>query len=177
MKIQVVDLEREPVYVDSSISAAELSFEQVDALLKDAVDVTATVSKQDDQVRVAGQLKTSITFVCNRCLKEFRQPLNRAFDLTYLPVALLRRQEDEVEVSYQNLDIGFFDGVELDLNVLLVEQIMLSLPMKPVCQAGCKGLCPVCGIDLNARACECRSLPGDPRRAPLAALREKLKKH
>jgi uncharacterized protein len=42
--------------------------------------------------------------------------------------------------------------------------------MKPLCRDGCKGLCPVCGANLNVTTCGCDTRWADPRLAPLKAL-------
>jgi len=55
------------------------------------------------------------------------------------------------------------------------EQVLLSVPMKPLCRNDCAGLCPVCGRDLNEGACNCRKEELDPRLAPLAQFKETLK--
>ncbi len=59
----------------------------------------------------------------------------------------------------------------LDLGLLCWEEFMLSLPMRPVCKEGCKGLCPTCGINLNENSCACTQDEGDPRLAALRALK------
>ena len=52
------------------------------------------------------------------------------------------------------------------------EQFVLSLPMKPLCRHECKGLCAVCGTNLNRGACDCKRDWEDPRLAPLKALKK-----
>jgi uncharacterized protein len=49
------------------------------------------------------------------------------------------------------------------------EQFYLALPMKPLCSEGCKGLCAMCGTNLNKGSCDCKREWEDPR---LAALKE-----
>ncbi len=60
---------------------------------------------------------------------------------------------------------------KLDVALLCWEEFMLSLPMRPLCQEGCKGLCPSCGINLNENSCACTQDEGDPRLAALRALK------
>jgi uncharacterized protein len=50
------------------------------------------------------------------------------------------------------------------------EQFYLVLPMKPLCQEGCRGLCVQCGTNLNSASCECAPVWEDPRLAPLKGL-------
>ena len=58
-------------------------------------------------------------------------------------------------------------GDVIDLDEILREQIILALPMYPRCSPECRGLCPVCGIDLNQETCDCQRDEIDPRLAVL----------
>jgi uncharacterized protein len=58
----------------------------------------------------------------------------------------------------------------LDLGELLREQFLLALPMKPLCDDGCRGLCPECGANLNRTPCGCAPTWEDPRLAALKGL-------
>ena len=73
--------------------------------------------------------------------------------LTYLPPPT--DLEVERELDLDDLDTASHDGVEVDLEPLLREQLVLAVPIKPVCQPECKGICPNCGTDLNKKACGC----------------------
>ncbi|HLG66399.1 MAG TPA: DUF177 domain-containing protein [Acidimicrobiales bacterium] len=59
---------------------------------------------------------------------------------------------------------------ELDLRPMVRDAVALELPMAPLCQEGCRGLCPSCGADLNVETCDCVA-PRDPRWANLDVLR------
>ena len=61
-----------------------------------------------------------------------------------------------------------FRGEEIDLTEGIQEQVVLNLPMRPLCREDCKGLCAACGADLNLGECNCRRQPPD---GPFAALR------
>jgi len=50
-------------------------------------------------------------------------------------------------------DVVFHDGRALDLDVPVREAAILARSMAPLCRPDCKGLCPVCGADLNERPC------------------------
>jgi uncharacterized protein len=59
----------------------------------------------------------------------------------------------------------------LDLTEVVRQNLLLSIPISPVCDSQCRGLCPGCGANLNEEACTCHREEGDPR---LSALRELL---
>ena len=65
-------------------------------------------------------------------------------------------EEEEIELSEQDLVSATYSGDEIDLTHELEEQVAMEIPLKPLCGEGCKGLCPVCGTDLNQAACSCQ---------------------
>jgi uncharacterized protein len=87
-------------------------------------------------------------------LKEFSSPLSTAFDLTLHPLKEVLGEE-EIELGSEEMESGFFEGGEIHLSEIACEQIFLELPYQPLCQEGCKGLCPTCGKDLNLSSCDC----------------------
>jgi uncharacterized protein len=76
-------------------------------------------------------------------------------------------RDEEIEVSADELDVGFFSGDGIALADVVTEQVILSMPMKVICRPDCRGLCPVCGADLNRVICDCPKARGD---SPFAAL-------
>jgi uncharacterized protein len=79
-------------------------------------------------------------------------------------------EEPEVELSPEIVDevnLGYYREDEIDLDPIVLEQIVLQIPIKPLCREACKGLCPQCGADLNVESCECRVDSGDLRFAVL----------
>jgi uncharacterized protein len=90
----------------------------------------------------------------------------------YLP-ATAAPAESEREVGDDELDTAFYQDGVIDLGQLVREQILLLLPMKPLCKESCAGLCPVCGTNLNTGSCACSPEWDDPRLAPLKALARK----
>lgn len=126
-------------------------------------------------VRIQGVLSTQLDLTCGRCLKTFQKAIEKSFDLTYVPNEQMKFAE-EVQLSYQDMDIGLFSRSKIDLNSVIIEQIVLEIPMKPICSPDCQGLCDQCGADLNLGPCGCAREVTDPRWAGLAVLRDQFKK-
>ncbi|MDH4101483.1 MAG: DUF177 domain-containing protein, partial [Nitrospirota bacterium] len=63
--------------------------------------------------------------------------------------------ERDKEVKPSEIDVNYFDGVSLDTTEIILAQISLDAPMKPLCREDCAGLCPRCGADLNNGPCGC----------------------
>jgi uncharacterized protein len=105
-------------------------------------------------VLMTGKVQTTLRLQCVRCLKEFSYPLSTTFELTLHPLKEAP-SEGETELGSEEMESSFFEGGEIHLSEIACEQIFLEIPYQPVCQEGCKGLCPVCGKDLNISSCEC----------------------
>ena len=96
-------------------------------------------------------------------------PVDAAFDLRYVPQAE-NAGEGEREIAEDDLTTAFYREGMLDVIELLREQFQLALPMKPLCSEACRGLCPVCGTNLNKGQCDCTPRWEDPRLAALKGL-------
>jgi uncharacterized protein len=137
------------------------------------VMLTFDVDRQEPgRYRVRGHVNGELELTCGRCLEPFTMPVAGSFDLRYVPRAE-NVGEGEREVGEDDLTTAFYDDDQIDLSELISEQFHLALPMKPLCSADCKGLCPHCGTNLNTDPCNCDKKWEDPR---LAALRELARK-
>ena len=114
----------------------------------------AKIERAGHSVLIHGKVQASLRFRCVRCLKEFSSPLSSTFDLTLYPLKKSSLRE-ETELSAEDLESNFFEGGEIHLSEIACEQIFLDIPYQPLCQKACKGLCPVCGKDLNLGSCGC----------------------
>jgi uncharacterized protein len=94
---------------------------------------------------------------CGRCLESFAAPAAIDFDLLLVPGPPTADAADE-ELSLTDLDLDYYTGEKtVDLESLLREQIILMMPLKPLCDETCKGLCPRCGANLNRETCTCQT--------------------
>lgn len=135
------------------------------------VDLAFEIHKDKDKFRLVGTVVTELELPCSRCLEPFRLPVAAPFDLRYLPASEVS-SDGEREVDDEDLETSYYENDAIDLNGLMREQFYLALPMKPLCQDDCRGLCPQCGTNLNAGNCSCAPVWEDPR---LAALKNLLK--
>jgi uncharacterized protein len=134
------------------------------------VHVAFDIHKDKDKFRLVGTLETELELACSRCLEPYRLPLSAAFDLRYLPASSAVFAEGEHEMDEDDLEISYYRDDQIDLNELLREQFYLTLPMKPLCREDCRGLCPLCGTNLNTSTCDCAPTWDDPRLAALKGL-------
>ena len=134
------------------------------------ISLAFDISKDNQQFRLVGTVRTTLEMPCSRCLELFIMPIDQAFDLRYQPHAQ-NSGEGEREIEEDDLTTAFYENDEIDLGHLMREQFYLALPMKPLCRADCQGLCPVCGTNLNKGACSCKREWEDPRFAALKKLK------
>jgi uncharacterized protein len=131
----------------------------------------------ENTVHVRGRLEAAVEIDCGRCLGRYAVELGQELDLFYLPraAAQAEAEEEEVELSDRDVVVGYYDADRLDLGEAVREQILLGLPLKPLCRADCQGLCPRCGKNRNATPCGCapEEEPGDSRLEPLRRLIDK----
>ena len=140
---------------------------------QDTAHVFIKLSTLGKMVFAEGTVKISATLKCSRCLKDFSYPLDLTFSGEYTPTEV-SDEEKEYELAENELNLDFYSNEEIDITELVTEQILLNVPMKPLCDPECPGICPVCGKDLNEGACSCRTEKVDPRLSPLERLKEKM---
>ena len=155
----------EKVYDPGVFSADREAFQVVAP-----VALSFDILKDKEQFHLTGTVRTTLELPCSRCLEPFTSPVDASFDLRYQPHAL-NTGNDEREIEEDDLSTAFYENDEIDLGQLMREQFYLSVPMKPLCQDDCRGLCPVCGTNLNRGTCDCKQDWEDPRLAVLRNLK------
>lgn len=118
------------------------------------VDVKGIITKKGSIYILKGELSTVLSLSCDRCLKKFDYPIHAKFDREF------SSEKDNQEDEEDNIKIS---NSILDLTDVVAETIYLELPMKHLCHDECKGICVVCGQDLNEKACGCSNDNIDPR--------------
>ena len=175
MFIEIQELKPEPLHIHHVFPVGEIDFVHEDAMLDEPVTADFTLRHKGLDLYVDGFIKTRIQFRCSRCGKAFSRPFFTEFDLSYLPQPQWSNDDLEIEPKYEDLDIAFYDGVAFDVNLMVLEQIELAMPMKFVCKEDCKGLCYKCGADLNEGECGC-SREIDPRLSVLLDFNKRNKR-
>lgn len=121
------------------------------------------------EIRVEGHVEGTLTGDCDRCLEPVVVPVDCRFDLLYRP-DFENESGEEIEIDEEESEVGFYEGAGLELAEIVREQVLLSLPARRLCSAGCKGLCAVCGQNRNIKECQCQPSLADERWAALKSL-------
>lgn len=176
MFIAIEDLKEEPLHIKHVYAAGGIRLDHEDAVLIKPIQVDFVLTHKERDLRVEGRFETAIHLKCSRCAKEFTRPLSASYDLFYLPQPKWKSDNDEIELRYEEMEIGFYDGVRFDVDLMTLEQIELAIPMKLLCREDCPGLCYLCGADLNEGPCACNKQETDSRLAVLLDFRKKMDK-
>jgi len=107
------------------------------------------ISKKEGTLFLDVQVEGSVRVVCSRCLDRFDYPLRGSNRLVLYP------ENVELEGVDSDDDRDYYDGEKVDVKEILDEEISLIVPFNPICHDDCKGLCSVCGTNLNKGACGC----------------------
>jgi uncharacterized protein len=124
-------------------------------------------------IRLTGEVSTTLDTACARCLEPVVQKVDRKFDLLYRPLGVDAGRA-EISVTSAEAEISYYQGESLLLEDVVREQVLLALPLRVICREDCKGLCPHCGKNLNVEQCHCAEPMEDPRWSALKDIRSKL---
>lgn len=165
------------------IIVSEIPEEGIDIELDEAITVESvkTVSPLHaslklrtlgSEVLVNGMLEGDVELLCSRCLNAYNMGVRSQINVVYEPSERINKEERH-KLKSDELDIGFYKEDTLDTDEVLTEQLLLNIPMKPLCSPECKGICPKCGADLNVSGCKCSTSEIDSR---LKVLEQLLKR-
>jgi uncharacterized protein len=138
----------------SSLLAYLENLSQIDFDFETPPQSEVRVWKAGQSVLIKGKVQTNLQLQCVRCLKEFSFPISSTFELTLHPLKETSSTEEK-ELVEEDMASSFYEGGDIHLSEIACEQIFLEIPYKPLCHEECKGLCPICGKDLNLTSCNC----------------------
>jgi uncharacterized protein len=151
----LIDLDRLPkegVRLSRDFEFLGLDLVEENAVFLEPAHAEVSVRLVGDEILVQGEVSARLSFVCSRCLTPFEFPVASRFDLVYLPEDIDALSE---ELSDEKLDQMFYSGRQLDLRTVVLEQLNLTFPAKPLCASDCEGICAVCGELIRDAKCSC----------------------
>ena len=122
------------------------------------IRVNGMVMNTGSSLRVTGNVTARRSFVCDRCLAVGEREI--ALDLS----------EDYTKTPGETDETAVYDGASIVLDDLVRDTLLVAEPLRELCKSDCKGLCPVCGQNLNEGQCDCDTFVPDPRLAALESL-------
>ena len=151
----IVDLDRIPekgleVSKEFEVDNDEL-VEENSVFLK-PVHAEFKLKKIGEEIFIKGKISTALSFICSRCLCPFEYVVDSNFDLIYLPEEL---DDADESLDKEDLDRFFYHSRKIDLKDVILEQLNLTFPLRPLCSEDCQGICPVCGKIIKTGECSC----------------------
>lgn len=122
------------------------------------VKIEGTLKNENEIFVFEAKCSTEIVLLCDRCLAPVRKEL--CFEI----------KERFAHTGRGNEETETFSGDQIDLTDFVKRGMITALPMKILCSEDCKGLCSICGKDLNEGECGCDTTSIDPRFESLRAL-------
>lgn len=124
------------------------------------LDGMARMTRTANGILAHIMMTATVSSQCVRCLADFELPLHTDFTELYAFSAN----------STTDSDLIFPEDGYINLVPLIREYMLLELPIGPLCRPDCKGLCPVCGENLNETTCHHEDDSIDPRLSILKSL-------
>lgn len=172
MKLYVPDLRKEEGKFVSYNSALRLNIagNEDDPVLNINLQA-AYVAKM---ILIKGNWDAEMKGECSRCLEKCRYYVTESFYEEFRQINILDESlgKDNGIIAEEG-EMFVFRGDTLDLKEYFRQSFLMSQPLKILCRSDCKGLCPVCGVNLNYKQCNCSENDLDPRWDLLQKLKEK----
>jgi uncharacterized protein len=175
MIVNVAPLLKQPVGAQADYHVAESPIDPKgeNSGLREAgavsIDADIVATHTNPGAYLEGEADASLEATCSRCLTPIEAPVHAEFAEQYYARFGVVSGEPLGDAPTDAKTIG--SDFKIDLTPLLREEIILATPLAPLCRPDCRGLCAVCGEDLNRRPHE-HEAPVDERLAKLEKLRD-----
>ncbi|MDQ6419299.1 DUF177 domain-containing protein [Paenibacillus sp. LHD-117] len=155
--------------VKEELDVSDLFKGRSDVIQAGPLSVSLEVTGHDGYITVEGEMSADLELACSRCLEPTKEHTVIPFYEQFKPATSDTPGDEE---SDEEEDDEFVEvaGDKLDLKPYLEESLLLFMPFAPLCAKDCKGLCQVCGQNLNEHTCSCKNEKIDPRFAALKDL-------
>jgi len=111
----------------------------------------------EKKLHITGSTQLTAVIPCDRCLADVTETLKLSFDKNVNTDAGCDTVFDDSD------EANYIDGYHLDVEQLLYNEILVGWPTKVLCREDCRGICSVCGQNLNEGTCSCEDTGLDPR--------------
>lgn len=136
-----------------------------------AIDLSVTATSVDEGVLIRGRVRSHAVGECCRCLDPVEMDIDQGFDELYeYESKASALSEDDVETD----QILIVKEDQVDLEIPVRDAVVLALPVNPLCDPDCLGLCTICGTPLRELEPGHHHQVQDPRWGPLAQLAQEL---
>lgn len=147
--------------IDVLLEIPPVEFMGESYVLKVPVHVDGGITNNSKNLELKAEVSGVMGVRCARCAKDFDTEFSFSID-----EILLRDETGTID----DPDVITFSGYEVELDPIIVDNFLMNIEGRYLCSEDCKGLCPICGCDLNVTECSCENDTIDPRWAALAEI-------
>jgi uncharacterized protein len=159
------------------LSVSEVDREEIASAVPVTMDLAVRSGDAEGEYDAEGTVHFTADLTCSRCAEPYPIANTSPFHVRFRPRPEASEENEEVEITdKEELDVEFYTERSIPLRDIALEQIQLSIPMKPLCDENCLGLCPVCGTNRTRERCSCETSIVDDRWGGLREIREQLSK-
>lgn len=160
LRFHIADIPEEGLEITQQVMRGELFLDESDPATQNDFTVSACLNVADADVMVQGELVGTLRLDCVRCLSQFDKPFRMPFEGVFLAgengLSLAPNSPQQAsDAPADELEVYGIEDECVALGEMLREQVILSVPMQPLCASDCKGLCNQCGENLNVKECSC----------------------
>jgi uncharacterized protein len=166
LRVQELLSRPDPVELQGSFEVGGLFQDSRDVIPLGPLEYRLTAQASNKRIIVTGELSCRLRLLCSRCLAPIDEDFAMSFEQQF---QVMKQSDPEPD---EDADFVPVTGERIDLRPFLEEELVVHLPLAPVCSEDCKGLCPECGTNRNEQTCACMTERIDPR---LEALKDWLK--
>lgn len=143
----ILNGKRQTLNIDAEFELTELGNDQGIRYLS-PLKVKGIIRKTGESIRMKVQIDTRVAAECSRCLSEAEYPIDMEAEVNLLTEDSLSWEDD--------FDSFVIEDDKINLVEIASLEILQELPIQPLCQEACEGLCPRCGANLNQGLCNCQ---------------------
>lgn len=152
MKIEIREIMPEGTDFHFSESAEEMDISVTGVKFPSPIDVDLSIALSGDELICQGEVYTEVEVECSRCLELFDLPVRERLQFVVQMIDSLVVDIDEDTDDFEMIPKS---QTFIDISDRVRDSIVLKISMKPLCNEDCKGLCPMCGVNLNDSECDC----------------------
>jgi uncharacterized protein len=158
VQVNVADIQDEGLDLDCGETPQELDLAYPDTNFQGKIRSKVRLARFNDTITLSGVTEATVVMECGRCGQPYSNPLSLPMETVFSPQERTETPggKDE-QLEMEELGRYTYSGHTINLGEFVREQILLALPMVPLCRPDCRGLCVRCGKNLNLESCNCFS--------------------
>lgn len=175
MLIDITDMKGAPGSSSDFEYKGKLFLEGI-RLSADNVRIKLKVANAGSRILLRGGVEASVELSCSRCVEPFIMEMSVKIDEDFVEEKSPEAKFSE-DADPKSLDIFTYRESEnqIEIEEVIRQNLISEIPLRPLCSEDCRGLCPVCGKNLNSRECKCVKEEIDPGLAPLLKIKMEKK--